>query len=278
MAVDLTTVEARETAAQVLHAALKPRGLDRVRLPNLVGVGTARAATTFLHGLLRSQPAIYVTPVKETNYFGIASRKRMTLREYRMLFIGQDEQPFVAELTPAYLHLPGALEEMAATLDAPKIIVNLREPVARLVSHFKFDASKHGIPDLATYLDQAVDAAADARPWIAPRRVLGLSVYAEALERLFDMFGRENCCLLAYDEVDDDGRRWLAQLSAFLGAELQPLVPDRVFTNASASHPAPMPDTPAAAEILAMFEADAAKLRKLIGDDLPNRWAAARRS
>ena len=278
MARDTTTVEARETAAQVLHAALRPHALDRVRLPNLVGVGTARSATTFLHGLLRKQPAVYATPVKETNYFGIASKKRMTLREYRMLFIGQDEQPFVAEITPAYLNLPGALEEMAATLEAPKIIVNLREPVARLISHFKFDAKKHGLPDLGTYLEQAIDPGVDARPWIAPRRVLGLSVYAEALERLFDRFGRENCCLLAYEDVDPDGRRWLAQLSAFLGAELQPLTPDPAFTNASAARPTPMPDTPAAAEVIALFEADAAKLRRLIGDDLPDRWAAARRS
>ena len=75
------SVEEREQAAELLHAALKQRMVGALRLPNLVGVGTARAATTFLHGVLRKQPAIYATPVKETNYFGIGSKKRMELRD-----------------------------------------------------------------------------------------------------------------------------------------------------------------------------------------------------
>ena len=271
------SVEEREQAAELLHAALKQRLVGNLRLPNLVGVGTARAATTFLHGVLRSQPAIYATPVKETNYFGIGSKKRMTLHDYRLLFLGQEAQPFIAEITPAYLHLPAALEEMAAALDAPKIIVNLREPVARFISHYKLDKAKHGNPELETYVDTAIEQGLDVKPWVAPGRVLRLSLYADALEQLFDLFGRENCCLLAYDEVDPDARRWMAQLSGFLGVELPPVVPDPRYTNAS-GRPLPLPDTPAAAEVMAMFEADAARLRKLIGDDLPDRWAAARRS
>ena len=271
------TVEEREQAAEVLHAALRHGLYSQLRLPNLIGVGTARAATTFLHGLLRKQPAVYATPVKETNYFGIGSKKKMTLRDYRLLFMGQEDQPFIAEITPAYLHLPAALEEIAAVLERPKIIVNLREPVARLISHYKLDKKKRGNPDLETYLDTAVEEGTEVKPWAAPGRVLKLSLYAEALERVFDVFGRENCCLLDFEEVDPDGRRWMAQLSSFLGAELSPVMPDPRYTNAT-GQPLPLPQTPAAAEILAMFDADSARLRRLIGDDLPERWAAARRS
>ena len=94
---------------------------------------------------------------------------------------------------------------------------------------------------------------------------------------MFDLFGRENCCLLAYDDVDPDGARWMAQLSRFLGVELPPVLPDPRYTNAT-GQPLHLPKTAAAAEVMALFEADAVKLRRLIGDDLPDRWAAARRS
>ncbi len=45
------------------------------RLPNFLVVGAAKAGTTAIYHYLQQHPQIYLTPLKETNYFALANRK-----------------------------------------------------------------------------------------------------------------------------------------------------------------------------------------------------------
>ena len=40
-------------------------------VPNFIYIGTGKAGTTWLHNILLKHDAIYVTPVKETNFFDL---------------------------------------------------------------------------------------------------------------------------------------------------------------------------------------------------------------
>jgi hypothetical protein len=45
------------------------RGSGSVTLPNFIVIGAAKAGTTALHWYLAEHPQVFMTPVKETNYF-----------------------------------------------------------------------------------------------------------------------------------------------------------------------------------------------------------------
>jgi hypothetical protein len=166
------------------------------------------------------------------------------------------------------------MEEMARDLESPKVIINIREPVSRLISHFKYFRPQHGYGDFDLYLQAALQQGLAVKPWIAPGRAVLLSLYAEAISRAFALFGRENCCILNHADLVDGPDRWLAQLSTFLGLELtRPDVePGR---HPTAPEALAMPATPAGRAVRELFDIDEAALRELLGPAATQAWGAA---
>jgi sulfotransferase family protein len=270
--VHVTSIPELEQAALTLGRVLQKRRLAELRLPNLIGVGTARAGSTYLHQILRAHPDVYAAPAKEVNYFGILSRNAMTLREYTLMFMGQADERYISETTPVYLHSERAMAEIARVLDRPRILITLREPVSRLVSHFRFHRQRHGYGDLEDYLDAAVagDMHRD-RNWNAPSRGLLLSVYADAVERAFATFGRENCCVLNHADLAQGPERWCDQLAGFLDLDMSAgaVGPTAITTTTEESR---LPDSGAGRRIAQMFEEDARRLSTLLGAGFVSAW------
>src|SRR5258708_34007794 len=60
-------------------------------LPNFLIIGAAKGGTTSLHHYLREHPEVYLTEVKETNFYWTEAREHgrktvQTLAEYECLF------------------------------------------------------------------------------------------------------------------------------------------------------------------------------------------------
>jgi hypothetical protein len=97
-----------------------------VTLPNFVVIGAAKAGTTALYWYLSEHRAVFMSPVKETNFFaynldqtgklvyGDPDVHRFpvrTLEEYQALFADAGEATAIGEASPLYLEsprLPGA--------------------------------------------------------------------------------------------------------------------------------------------------------------------------
>jgi hypothetical protein len=84
-----------------------------VRLPTFLVIGAAKAGTTSLHFYLRQHPDVYLTPVKETNYYWnegreIGRRIPRTIDEYAHCFAGATTECAVGEISPQYLNSPTA--------------------------------------------------------------------------------------------------------------------------------------------------------------------------
>ena len=86
-------------------------------LPNFLVIGAAKGGTTSLHHYLRQHPEIYLTPVKETNFFWSEAREHgrktvQTLAEYERLFDGAGSRKAVGEISPQYLNSETAAERI----------------------------------------------------------------------------------------------------------------------------------------------------------------------
>jgi hypothetical protein len=118
--------------------------------PNFLVVGAAKAGTTSLHHYMRQHPQIYLpTSLKESFYLcrdaelgGTTGYNygggRVTRRtEYERLFDGAERAHAIGEACVAYLRFfAQSIPEIRRSLDDPKIIILLRNPVDRAFSNY----------------------------------------------------------------------------------------------------------------------------------------------
>ena len=113
-------------------------------LPNFVIAGVNKAGTTTLFDAVAAHPEVATSSVKET-CFWLPLRygePQPDIEVYEQFFAGAPRQPITMEATPGYFY--GGVKiapELNRTLADVKILIALREPVARLVSFFRFQKS-----------------------------------------------------------------------------------------------------------------------------------------
>jgi hypothetical protein len=132
-------------------------------VPSFIIVGAQKAGTTALYKILKSIPGILATKRVEAHFFDYRINQISQLTpegqcrvysEYTQQFdlkrlhslrsknqtTGSSKNIITFEKTPAYLALPLIPETIVKLLpQKPKIIVVLRDPIARAYSHFKMD-------------------------------------------------------------------------------------------------------------------------------------------
>ncbi|HEX3432116.1 MAG TPA: sulfotransferase domain-containing protein [Rhizomicrobium sp.] len=251
--------------------------IAKLRKPNLVGVGAGRCATSYLFGLLQGSRDIYVTPVKEANYFGIHQhpfrRDGMTARDYALLFASQSDQKYIAEITPVYLGHPLALRLIRVELGGIKLIVTLRNPVARFRSQFLYHRPQHKFDDITAYAAHALQRYIPETfnmEWNTPEMALRMSRYSGGVRTAFELFGKENVVVLLYEDLLRDGTSWTRALEKFLGVTL-PAEAEPNFRNRG-----PQADTDFDAamrkRLIQFFKTDVIRLSQLLGKDMLSYW------
>src|ERR687896_1743852 len=115
-------------------------------LPNFIVIGAAKAGTTALYWYLAEHPAVFMSRVKETNYFafGLDGEGRplygdpevhrfpvKSLSEYEQLFADVGGATAVGAASPIYLECPQAAGRIPELLPGSRIICSLRHPVDR---------------------------------------------------------------------------------------------------------------------------------------------------
>jgi hypothetical protein len=196
-------------------AGLVGLSLPPNRRPNLLGIGAAKAGTTWLAGLLGAHPDIFMPPQKELNalhYGNLAGR----LDEYQAYFVGGEDKAVRCDFSVRYLHSPQAPAAAAKLAPDARILAVLRNPVDQLQSHywhlrrqnFHHPAPVDPAPDLFEALDRFDD------------RLLEPALYGKHLTRWLELFPREQ--LLVIDHADLAGeqlRPSLERLCRFLEIE-----------------------------------------------------------
>jgi hypothetical protein len=199
------------------------------KLPTFVIIGAAKAGTTALYWYLAEHPEIFMSPVKETNFFayGVDEDGRLrygdpelhrfpirSLPEYRRLFAAAGDVAAIGEASPIYLECPEAAERIAAVLPHTRIVCILREPVDRAYSDYLMYLRARG-----RRLEPARDLTPDAA-WARPgSHWVAISRYHEALSRYFERFPRERIDVLLFDDLRSDPSGFVRDTYARLGVD-----------------------------------------------------------
>ena len=112
-------------------------------LPNLFLVGVQKGGTTALAQFLGAHPEICLARNKEAHVLDREdidqwSAERMA-KAYAARFAHQNGERWRLDATPIYFYYPPALEAIARVQPQARLIVLLRDPVARAISHWRME-------------------------------------------------------------------------------------------------------------------------------------------
>lgn len=199
-----------------------------MRLPDFFIVGAPKCGTSALASYLRAHPRIFLSPVKEPNYFCFdAPGLRVIDRPdtYGRLFAPAQPGQLCGEASTAYLFSNDAVPAILDANPAAKIIVLVRDPLEMVLSHHsqKLYSLEENEPDFETAWRLSAErakgrkVAADCR---APRyldyRAIGR--LGEQVRRLKTLVPNSQLHTIVFDDLRADPGAVYRDALAFLGA------------------------------------------------------------
>ncbi|MEL7166217.1 MAG: sulfotransferase [Pseudomonadota bacterium] len=176
-----------------------------MQLPNFIYGGPPKAGSSWIYNLLGAHPEVFVPDGKYVQFF--TDYHQRGLDWYARQYAGAGPQHKArCDLTTDYLFVPEAAERLATSIPYAKIFFSLRNPVER-----DWSAYQHllRVGMVSGGLEQEIDR--------AHRLLSACSDYSAAIQRSWDLFGRENTLILYFDEIKSAPQAAADRLHDFLG-------------------------------------------------------------
>lgn len=172
----------------------------------VIVAGMQKGGTSSLYNLLSSHPQIVPSNRTETEFFTFPIEENGAARRYAGFFSAQLDHPdqWCLDVSPGYFVSPYAPNQIAEVLGTPRIIIIARAPLARAYSAWKMQQTKGS--DLLPF-EQSIRLSA---------HYLDHGRCATHAQRFIDSFGRENVCLLLFDDIKQRPRDLISQIADFL--------------------------------------------------------------
>jgi hypothetical protein len=211
--------------------------MDAMTVPDFLIIGPPKCGTTALYVALARHPQVFMSRVKEPNFFAFEGRPLqfagpdgaalqhqglMDWEQYTNLFTPGSSASAVGEASTIYLtdYQPKqTAEHIHRRIPGVRLIALLRHPADRAYSHFAFRRQR-GYEPLSGF-DQALKAEDQriAAGWSPYSRYRRNGFYARNLKPYVEMFPREQIRLYLYDEWCNQPHVVLRDLSTFLGID-----------------------------------------------------------
>lgn len=180
----------------IQNEAVISAGLPVATRPNLLGIGAAKAGTTWFADVLATHPDIFVPPQKELNclhYNDLDSR----LQEYAAYFRGGEAARVRCDFSVRYLASPNAPGAAARLVPDARILAILRNPLDQVQSfywhlrrqNFNHPTPVRPAPDLFAALERF------------PHLLVEPALYAKHLTRWLSVFPAERFFVIDYQDA-----------------------------------------------------------------------------
>lgn len=167
-----------------------------MKKPDFIGVGFPKCGTSFFYDVLMEHPDVIHNQLsKEIHYF---SKAMSTYDEsdgeaYRAIFpnvLGK----ITGEYSPGTLYYPGSIAKTKKATPDSKIIVMIRNPIDRCLSHFKH-MKKNRVKNISAKNETLL-----INNSIFPEAVYS-GLYHFSLDQLFKHFNKDQVLILQYEKL-----------------------------------------------------------------------------
>jgi hypothetical protein len=173
-----------------------------VTLPGLLLLGAPKCGTTTLAAWWDQHSGGFTAPEKEVGFF--TAEWDRGLNWYRSRFASAPAGAVTCDASPGYMYEPIALDRIATVLPDARLAVILRDPVARVWSHWCYMVALGLEPrSFDTVLDEE-SADPSSTPPGFPLGYLRGSRYLQPLSAIAARFEREQLLVLFTDELRED--------------------------------------------------------------------------
>ena len=180
--------------------------------PNFFVIGAMKCATSSLHEQLVLQPGIFMTELKEPNFFSDDEQYGKGIEWYESLFKPEKTDVLYGESSTHYTKLPTypkTLERIQQHIPASanlKFIYVMRHPIDRLVSQYIHEWSQRNIPSKTD-----INAAIHEYP-----ELIDYSKYSVQLQPYFDRFGKSKVMPVFFERLISNPQPELERICTFL--------------------------------------------------------------
>lgn len=210
-------------------------------MPNFLIIGAAKAGTTALYYYLKQHPQIYMSPVKETNFFALEGEKLnfrgpgdheainsfsiTDLESYLLQFQEVSNEIAIGEASPLYLYSPKAPERIKFYIPNAKLIAILRNPVERAYASFLhlIRDGRESFTDFTQALQE--EEARIQNNWEHIWHYKQMGFYYNQLKRYYDTFAPGQIKVYLYEDFKTRPVSVLQDIFRFLGVD-DTFIPD----------------------------------------------------
>lgn len=195
------------------------------KLPNFFIVGAPKAGTTSLYFYLKRHPDVFMSPVKEPNFFSYDETIKQnlyhkekgirTFEAYQNLFAeANGHHKAIGEASVSYLFYPSVPDKIKEKVSDAKIIISLRNPIDRCYSHYFME---HKLGYVSESLENIVFKKSKHKfTHLYYQQFVELGMYYQQVKRYIDTFGRENVRIYIYEDLDKSVHSMATDLFNFL--------------------------------------------------------------
>lgn len=206
---------------------------ELVIVPDFIIAGAMKSGTTTLHMLLADQPGIFIPP-GEVNLLTIDEIEQFPQsfggggRDWCMqdfdlhfeiyrdwqagLFAEAKPDQIIGEDSPTYLPSRRAIDRIAQLMPETKLVILLRDPVSRLISHYwHWVRSYRAIYSLADTLR------------FQHGNLFQRSYYEEQVRYCFERLSKERVYVVIFEDFIQNQERVLKEIFSFLDLDAEPV-------------------------------------------------------
>lgn len=207
-----------------------------INLPDFMIVGTAKSGTTSIHHYLKAHPDIFLPEVKETWFFHLIDNPNKVILDlmpslptsflaYVSLFEEAKPAQKCGEITPSYLHYYDwtikNIKQYHPDWQKLKIIIILREPVEKIISHYNYVHRRQLDPDNLSLLEalKQEEERMKTNTYIPDVFYVDNTRYYKQVKAYLDNF--EQVKIFLYDDLKKDQEKFMQELYEFI--EVKPI-------------------------------------------------------
>ena len=201
--------------------------MSNSNLPDFLVIGAGKSGTTSLHHYLSLHPEIFMSSVKETNFFALEGKNTVThpelkelfkycpetitdLSEYKNLFKNA-EGGLKGEVCPMYLYNKSAASNIHRYIPNVKLIAIFRQPAERLYSRFLHLARDSRTP--TAHFEDCLDR---NTIWWEREDLINEGFYFQHLQKFYELFPRSHIRVFLYEDLVADARKLMREIFDFL--------------------------------------------------------------
>jgi len=189
--------------------------------PNFFIVGSGKAGTSSLYYYLKNISGIYMSPVKEPNYFSINTvpenhpflKPIRSDEKYLELFENVNDEKIIGEASTSYFADPQAPHLIYEKVPNARILISLRNPIEKVYStHLMLKRQ-------GTFQTSFHERVVDLRKNIKSGKKTGMQggLYYNYVNRYLDVFGKDQVKIIIFEEWIKDPRPTIKEILKFLG-------------------------------------------------------------